>query len=222
MRSLFGDLPVYYSINQDTVSAFSSKYTDTIYLHEDAAIKACAISNNKLYAVSECNLIYHKAIGKLYAFHSKYSTYHPSYDGGGINALLDGIQGDTINLRSGKWQGFSGQDIELEIDLQRIESVHSFSMGFFQNTFDWVIFPKQVEVYIKNELNHEYQLFTTIKNKTPPQKQGNLKEVYSADFNNIQTRYIKVIARYYGNLPEWHHAGSEYPSMIFSDEIIIK
>ncbi|MDY0278805.1 MAG: chitobiase/beta-hexosaminidase C-terminal domain-containing protein, partial [Acholeplasma sp.] len=222
MRSLFGDFPIYYSINQDTVGSFSSKYTEPIYVAEDASIKACAVHNNKTYGVSECNLIYHKAIGKLHALHSDFSTYHPSYDGGGINALLDGKQGDNSDLRSTKWQGYAAQDIELEIDLERIETLNSFSMGFFQNTYDWVIFPKQVEVYVKKELDSEYQLFTIIKGKTPPEKQGNIKEVYSADFNSIQTRYIKVIARYYGKLPEWHHAGSSYESMIFSDEIIIR
>lgn len=222
MRSLFGDFPIYYSINQETVGKFSAQYTDTIYVFDDAKIKACAVGQNKTFGVSECNLVYHKAIGKLLDLHSKFSTYHPSYDGGGINALLDGQLGDTINLRTGKWQGFSAKDIELEIDLQSNDPLHSFSMGFFQNTYDWVIFPKQVEIYVKNELDQDYQLFTTIIGETPPQKQGSLKEIYSADFNNIKARYIKVIAQYYGKLPEWHHAGSTYESMIFADEIIIK
>lgn len=222
MRSLFGDFPVYYSINQEKVGRFSTKYTDTIYVHEDVSIKACAVNNDKTFGVSECNLVHHKAIGKLLDLHSKFSTYHPSYDGGGMNALLDGKEGDSLDLRSGKWQGFGGRDIEIEIDLENIETLHSFSMGFFQNTYDWVIFPKQVEIYVKDELNKDYQLFTTIKGKIPPEKQGNLKDVYFADFKNIKTRYIKVIARYYGKLPEWHHAGSNYESMIFSDEIIIK
>lgn len=222
MRSLFGDFPVYYSINQEKAGRFSTKYTDTIYVHEDVSIKACAVNNDKTFGISECNLVHHKAIGKLLALHSKFSTYHPSYDGGGMNALLDGKEGDSLDLKSGKWQGFGGRDIEIEIDLENIETLHSFSMGFFQNTYDWVIFPKQVEIYVKDELKKDYQLFTTIKGKNPPEKQGNLKDVYSADFENIKTRYIKVIARYYGKLPEWHHAGSKYESMIFSDEIIIK
>lgn len=106
--------------------------------------------------------------------------------------------------------------------MQGIETLHSFSMGFFQNTYDWVIFPKQVEIYVKNELNQDYQLFKIIQGKTPAQRQGNLKEVYSADLKSNKSRYIKVIARYYGKLPEWHHAGSSYESMIFADEIIIK
>ncbi|MDD2636559.1 MAG: glycoside hydrolase family 20 zincin-like fold domain-containing protein, partial [Bacteroidales bacterium] len=222
MRSLFGELPIYYSINKDSVGDFSAKYTDTIYVTEDANIKACAYNGKKVFEATECNLIYHKGIGKLYALNSEFSTYHPSYDGGGINALLDGKQGESALLRSGKWQGFAGQDINIEIDLQSIEPLHAFSMGFYQKTYDWVIFPRQVEVYIKNKLEDEYQLLTTIKGKIPPEKQGSLKEAYTADFNNVQSRYIKVVARYYGKLPEWHHAGSTYESMIFSDEIIIR
>jgi hypothetical protein len=57
------------------------------------------------------SLIYHKAIGKLATLNATPSDYHPSYDGGGQMALLDGKQGNPTDIRNGRWQGFSGQDI---------------------------------------------------------------------------------------------------------------
>lgn len=65
-------------------------------------------------------------------------------------------------------------------------------------------------------------LYTTIKGSVPPQEKGNLKENYVTPLNDIQPGFIKVIARYYGKLPEWHPAGSGYDSMIFADEIILR
>jgi hypothetical protein len=35
------------------------------------------------------------------------------------------------------------------------------------------------------------------------------------------TRFIKIKARNYGNLPEWH-LGAGYPAFIFVDEVIVK
>jgi len=221
IRSLFGDLPVYYSINEDTVGNFSNKYSKDFFINEDAHIKARVINNDKAYDISEIDLIYHKGVGRLYNLNSDYSTYHPSYDGGGIYALLDGKQGEAENLRSGKWQGFSGQNINIEIDLEKEQSFSSFSMGFYQNTHSWVIFPKKVEIFIKNDNDDEYLLLKTITNSITPKTKGKLRQDFNAEFQNIKTRYIKVVAHYYGKLPEWHHAGSQYESMIFSDEIII-
>jgi hypothetical protein len=42
-----------------------------------------------------------------------------------------------------------------------------------------------------------------------------------AGFENLNTRYLKVVAKSTGPLPAWHHAaGGE--SFIFADEIVIE
>ncbi len=222
MRSVFNDYPIHYAINADTVTMASPEYIEPIYVDEDATIMARSIDKNIEFPIQWISLIYHKGIGRLLKLTSPYSDYHPAYDGGGEYALLDGQLGKPEDLKSGLWQGFGGSDIEIEIDLGKKEPLQSFSMGFFQHTDIWVIFPKQVEIYIKDKADQEYKLFTTIKGKVPPEAKGSLKENYTASLNGIQPRYMKVIARYYGKLPEWHPAGSGYDSMIFSDEIILR
>ncbi len=42
------------------------------------------------------------------------------------------------------------------------------------------------------------------------------------NLENLNTRYIKIVAVNYGNLPTWHPAENKYPSMLFADEIILK
>jgi len=71
-------------------------------------------------------------------------------------------------------------------------------------------------------LGDEYVLIQTLANTITPEEKGSLKHNYTTEFDDLKTRYLKVIAYYYGKLPEWHHAGSNYESMIFSDEIILR
>ncbi len=222
IRSVFNEVPIFYTINKDTVTASSSVYRKAFYIQKDAVIKARSISNQMAYDIAEIDLKQHKAVGSFYKLNSTFSTYDPSYDGGGEKALVDGILGYEKKLRSRKWQGFAGKDIEIELQFLAKEKLHYFSMGFYQNTKSWVVFPKQVEIYTKDTENSNYVLFKTIKGQTAPEVEGDLKENYTSSLDGIQPKFMKVIARYYGKLPEWHLAGSDNESMIFSDEIIIE
>lgn len=222
IRSLFNDQPVYYALNADSLSISSAKYKKPFFINEDTKIVAGVIHPTKSYPLTQTTIIHHKAIGKLHKLNATYSNYHPGYDGGGINALLDGKQGEASVLRNGLWQGFSGQNIDIEIDLEKTQTINFFSMGFYQNTYDWVIFPEKIEIYTKDNLDDAYVLVETLANDISPEEKGSLKHNYTTEFNSLETRYLKVIAYYYGKLPEWHHAGSDYESMIFSDEIILK
>ncbi len=66
-------------------------------------------------------------------------------------------------------------------------------------------------------------MLTTIKGTVSPKVEGNLKEIYTANLAGVKVRYVKMVAKTYGKLPEWHHAGSKYDdSMLFADEIIIR
>lgn len=221
IRSVFNEYPIHYALNADTVTMASPEYLAPIYINEDATILARSMDKNIEFPIQRISLVHHKGIGRLLKLTSPYSDYHPSYDGGGEYALLDGQLGKPEDLKSGLWQGFGG-DIELELDLPDKEPLQSFTMGFYQHTDIWVIFPKQVEIYIKDKPEQEYKLYTTIKGTVPPEAKGSLKENYTAPLNGIQPRCMKVIARFYGKLPEWHPAGSGYDSMIFSDEIILR
>ncbi len=222
LHSLFHDLPIYYTIDDKSTELIWKKYDRPLYFENDVKISAKVINNNIEYSSVSDSVIFHDGIGKMHSLNSTFSNYHPSYDGGGNMALLDGKLGDVNYLRSGRWQGFSGQNIEVEIDMEDQLTLKSFSMGFYQNTFSWVIFPKKIELYYKNDINEDYKLIEEIVNTIPPEKDGEIKHTYSTNFQNLSVRYLKIVAHYYGKLPPWHHAGSSYESMLFADEIILK
>lgn len=222
IEPLFEGKPVYYEINKDNVSPDSKKYTGPLYLKSDAKITAKVIQEGKSFPLVIDSLIYHKGIGKLTRLNATPSHYHPSYDGGGKMALLDGKLGNPAALRSGRWQGFSSQNIELEIDMGERTSLNTFTMGCFQNTHSWVILPKNVRIYGKDTELENYRLIKTIEHNISPKEGGSFKHLFEAELGGKNVRYLKVVAEWYGKLPEWHHAGSKYDSMLFADEIIIK
>ena len=222
IKTIFDDKPIKYELGNNALTHHSSAYTGPLYFKKDVKISAELEINDSIGQIAIDSFVYHKAIGKLFKLHSRYSKYHPSYDGGGELGLLDGRIGEEHHLRSGRWQGYSGQDIELEIELNRREKIDSFSMGFYQNTLSWVVFPKRVEIYMKDHLKDEYTLVRSIESQINPEAKGDIKQNYQTVFKDFKARYIKVIAISSGKLPTWHPAGSAYDAMLFADEIIIK
>ncbi len=222
IKTIFDDKPIKYELGNNTLTNHSKTYTGPLYFKKDIKISAGIEINDTIGQIASDSFIYHKAIGKLFALHSKYSHYHPSYDGGGEFGLLDGRLGEEHHLRSGIWQGYSGQNIELEIDMNKREKIDSFSMGFYQNTMSWVVFPKRVEIYAKDNLKDEYTLVRSIDSQINPEAKGDVKQNYQTVFKDFKARYMKVIAISSGKLPTWHPAGSSHDAMLFADEIIIK
>jgi hypothetical protein len=223
MRTVIQGYPIYYSLDKDTTTTSSTLYTKPLSIKRAAVVKVFAYDEKQRKAVKLTSFLYHKAIGRLHHLASTPSSYHPSYYAGGKHALVDGKIGEKEDLWSGKWQGYSGQDIEVELVFNPNEELKSFSMGFFQYTDLWVIFPPQVEIYVKDNLEDEYKLYRIIKGTVSAKEKGGLKEHYSTGLGNLKTKYMKVVAKYYGKLPEWHKAGgADYESMLFADEIIIK
>ncbi|SOE22562.1 Chitobiase/beta-hexosaminidase C-terminal domain-containing protein [Spirosomataceae bacterium TFI 002] len=222
LRSVFGDYPIKYTINGDSVTSTSTVYKNPFYVKGKVEIKAATDRNGEIGSVSAQSFIWHKAIGKLYKLNTSYSNYHPSYDGGGKYALVDGVLGDVNDIRSRKWQAYAGQDIDIELEFSGSQKLQTFAMGFFQNTISWVIFPKQVDIYIKNDEAENYTLYKTIKSKITPEEEGSIKEMYSTDLGGIKPKFIKIVAQNYGDLPAWHPAGTGNDSMLFADEITIE
>lgn len=222
IRSIFDDYPVYYAINKDTVTAQSSLYKKPFYINQDSRIVATSIKDGQKFPLKKIDLIQHLGVGRFYKLNTTYSNYLPTYDGGGKNGLVDGRLGAKEELKSGLWQGYGGSNIDIELDFKKNINLNSFSMGFFQNTMSWVVFPLKVEIFLKNKATENYVLAATITGTILPEAVGAIKENYKANLGGKKARFMRVVAQNYGNLPEWHPAGSKYQSMIFADEIILK
>ncbi len=220
MRSVMDKMPVFYTLDGTEPTPGSARYTHPIYLIKDATIRARVFAEGRALPETADSLVMHKAIGRLYKLNSHWSPYHPAYEAGGKLGLLDGRTGSVKDIRSGRWQGFSGQDINVEIDFGHVDTLHTLSMGFYQHTFSWVILPKQLDIYYSQD-GVTYQKLITLQQDIPVDYPDPIRYEFQTSLNNLQTRYLKVVGVYYGPLPDFH-ASRGQESMMFADEIIVK
>lgn len=148
------------------------------------------------------------------------SVYNPQYHAGGPEGLLDGILG-TENWRKGDWQGYQSQDFEAVVDLKEVKSVSEISARFLQDQRSWILMPTKVDYYISDD-NVNFTYFGSVNNMLDPKLEENtILNFTSTETKGKKARYVKVIAKNFGKLPEWHQ-GAGGDAFIFVDEITIK
>ncbi len=147
------------------------------------------------------------------------SKYNPQYHAGGAEGLLDGIFGSE-NWRKGDWQGYQSQDFECVIDRQTSSPVNIISANFLQDQRSWILMPTKVEFYVSND-NVNFEPVETISNDVDPKIDKNILKSFDSNKKVTSARYVKVIAKNFGKLPEWHQ-GAGGDAFIFIDEITIK
>jgi predicted alpha-1,2-mannosidase len=159
------------------------------------------------------------------------SKYNPQYTAGGDEGIIDGMQADE-NWRKGGWQGYQAQDFECVVDLQKTMSIFQVNASFLQDTRSWILLPKDVEFWY----SLDGKTWTSMGNDAPTLKPDDYtvqrwdSRVRLGESDNqpepmfiaspVLARYVKVKAKNYGKLPEWHMgAGGE--AFIFIDEISV-
>jgi hypothetical protein len=148
------------------------------------------------------------------------SKYNPQYHAGGPDGLLDGILG-TENWRKGDWQGYQSQDFEAVVDLQEAKDITEISARFLQDQRSWIIMPTKVDYYVSED-NVNFTYFGSVTNTLDPKIEENRIQNFTlSETKGKKARYVKVIAKNFGKLPEWHQ-GAGGDAFIFIDEITIK
>ncbi len=151
------------------------------------------------------------------------TQYANQYNAGGDNALIDGILG-AEDFRTGTWQGYFNTDLIAIVDLGKIKSEEGrIEINFLEDQRSWIFLPSEVECLVSSDGKN----YRSLANYTTNNKKENQNvEIGNFTFKhppNSNVRYIKVIAKKLGELPEWHlgykHNGR---SWLFVDEIQIK
>jgi hexosaminidase len=191
-------------------------YTTPFGVKETTTLAARGFKNDKPYGEFEQKIIRHIATGKKVNYSIPYSRH---YKGTGDNNLTDGLLGSTENFRDGYYQGFSGTDMEVIIDLGEITTFSKINTTFFQYYLSWIVLPTSVSYAISDD-GENFEEIEIIANKIPLMKEGKFKYTFSFENKNIKAKYLKVSAKTVGKLPQEHPAaGSD--AWIFADEIII-
>ncbi len=158
-------------------------------------------------------MVSHDAVGYSVTLANPYSE---QYSGGGKNALTDGQWGST-DYGEGHWQGFQGEDLDAVIDLGREIKVHSIRASFLQHHRDWIFLPAEVTFYLSLD-GGEYETVATFTIPVPDAMRPVSTESFYAEVPGVTARYVRVLAKNIGALPDWH-LGAGGPPWLFADEI---
>ncbi len=211
-----GDAEIRYTLDGSQPTASSTLYTGAIHLQKSAKIRATAFRNGKSSQVSSQDIVFNKAtacpVKLLQPTHKSY-TYN-----GGVT-LTDGLVGDK-GFGTGRWLGFSGNDLEAVIDLKKPTNVSSVSLNTCVDKGSWIFDARNIEVSVSNDgIN-----FTTVASHSLPALEKNSADginTYNLEFSQTSARYIKVHATSEHNIPDWH-SGKGKPAFLFVDEISVK
>ena len=145
------------------------------------------------------------------------ARYNRQYTAGGDEGLIDGLRG-TTNWRTGGWQGYQDTDFTAVVELKEPRTLKEVGAGFCQDARSWIWMPRYV-IFSLSADGDDYTEWR-VDNKVDPQDYVVQTQDFSInvpdDFGPV--RYIKVFAKNFGTIPEWHPgAGSE--GFIFIDEI---
>jgi hypothetical protein len=144
------------------------------------------------------------------------SVPNPQYTGGGALALLDGRRGDT-QWRTGGWQGYQGQDFVATVDFGAVQRLSSAGAGFLQDQRSWILLPAEV-VFEASTDGEEFRDLGRVGHEVSDRREDVFVEDFRVEFEPVEARFLRVRARSYGPLPEWH-AGAGGESFLFIDEI---
>jgi len=219
LSTIFDDSDIVYTTDGTDPLPGSAKYYQPILIEENTTIKACTVRDGVPGKTTSRFILYHNGIGSLYKLNSRYSTYNPAYTAGGDNGLLDGLKGSS-SFSDGHWQGYQGQDLDIELDFKEEINISKVSVDFLQNAYSWILLPAEVEILVSED-GINYRPIAVIKHDIPQDRQGTVIHNFNVSFQDTSTRYLRLIARNPGLLPASHQAAG-YPSYIFADEIIIE
>ena len=231
LRTLYNDRPIYYTLDGSEPDSTSTRYNGPFPLERSATIKAVSYNEYGEGVISEQYLLSHLGMGAKITLGTQYSTYKAIYSGGGPEALVDGQLGSSATYADGHWQGYWGDSIDATIDFGKPTEIHEVTMRFMQNTFDWILAPKEIKAYVSND-GKEWDLVSDWSFDMDPRETGMRLKNYNITlgipsyYSSIYTgpfviRYLRVVVPNPGPLPSWHPAPGQ-PSYIFTDEIIVK
>ena len=211
-----GDAEIRYTLDGSQPTASSTLYTGAIHLQKSAKIRAAAFRNGKSSSVTAQDVTFSKATAcpvKLL------QPTHKSYTFNGGAALTDGLVGDK-GFGTGRWLGFSGNDLEAVIDLKKPTDVSSVSLNTCVDKGSWIFDARNIEVSVSTD----GVTFTSVAKHSLPAMEKNSADninTYELKFSQTKARYIKVYATSEHNIPDWH-SGKGKPAFLFVDEISVK
>jgi hypothetical protein len=202
---------IFYRLNDEP----SKQYQNPIVLQDDAVLSVYA-QDSQGKRSSEVTTKFLK-IDPLRTITPK-TPFANQYSAGGPYALIDGYFGSN-DFRTGTWQGYQGVDIDVIVDLGRVQTVNEVSINFLEDQRSWIFLPTEVELAVG--LDEQTKTIDNIELPEITPRKESMQKTITFSLDGSLQRYIHLKAKNYGTLPPWH-LGYGGEAWLFADEITIK
>ena len=219
LKTIFNDRDIYYTIDGSEPDKNSKVYTGPFEIERSCIVKATCFEDNRDKIISEKYILYHKGMGHFRKLNTVAGNYRPEYSGGSEDALLNGAIGSN-NYKDGNWQGFYGNDCDIELDFGKKEKLNSLKINFITNPYDWILMPKKMSVYVSNN-GSNYTLFKSYDIDEKVETSKTTVVTKNIDISGLNSRYIRIVVETPGLIPEGL-PGYNNPSWMFMDEIVVE
>ena len=211
------DKTIRFTTNGKDPTIDSPAFSGPIMINQTTTIKAALfIDEEQAGLISEKTIIAHRALGKNVKYNNMYKK---RYAGTGDTTLVDGITGTTV-YNDGFWQGWESSDIDVIIDLEKVDQLDKISIGFLEDHDSWIFLPTQVSFSFSDD-GISFELDQKINVKEGKKTGEPNRYLVEAVELKTQARYIRVEAKNQRICPEWH-AGAGEKTWLFCDEIVIE
>lgn len=180
----------------------STTYEGPFHITGTKQIRAAIFRNNRAAQNPDSLLIdFHKALGKKVTYTKKWVSYPAQKE----LTLVNGYKG-SLTYQDGQWQGFTS-DIDVTIDMEKTEIIHSISCNFMQLTGPGVYMPNYMEVFISED-GKTYTSAGKVLNDVPSTDASLRFKTFKIDTKGLQARYIRFYAK-------------NQRGFLFADEIVV-
>ncbi|MEP6712232.1 MAG: family 20 glycosylhydrolase [Ferruginibacter sp.] len=156
---------------------------------------------------------FNKATGKKITLVNEPSK---SYPGNGAFTLVDGVQNEKGLAKSIEFLGFNGTDLDATIDLGKVMEINEAVAHVLEETGSWIYRPASIEAFVSVD-----GITFTSAGKSDIFMQVYPLNKVSVSFQQIQTRYVRVLIKNSGVIPAGS-AGAGEKAWLFVDEIEVK
>ncbi|MFC0773224.1 glycoside hydrolase family 20 protein [Terrimonas alba] len=188
------------------------KYNAPITITATGAITGWNAVNGKMIGNPITQKFYfNKATGKKITLTTEPSNNYP---GDGAFTLVNGVQNEKGLGRSREFLGWSGDDLEAVIDLGATQNISNAVIHSLVSGGSWIYPPQSAEIFVSTD----GQNFSSVGKSENFEKTTGSNGVIKVAFSPISTRYIKVVVKNLGKIPDDKPGAGNKP-WLFVDEI---
>lgn len=205
------DKPIYYSTDS---SSAKKLYTGPIPIESSMDITAVVKDENNtiLSQNFKQHIKAHKAFGQQVLLSV---PPHPSYNAGGKEALINGINGNDRRYGDKEWLGFWGEDVVIMIDLGEFKTINSITTRFHNGRGQWIYAPKKINIYFDLGNGRDISFDNVFK------PNDSLLVNFKVNLTNIKARRLRITVPNFGVIPDGKQ-GAGHKAWTFIDEIVIE